>query len=163
MKESRKFAVVTCADARRLVHEQLDGPLEDAAFRELSRHLVRCAECRAFQRGIGRAVSALRAIPTLKFGERSLDCVWDRTIRSTRRQPHSRRRASVPWVVPAAAALLLALGGSFALWRHAESSASPSEEARAAADLRIAGFREIRGTTGGAIPRRARARLRHRA
>jgi anti-sigma factor RsiW len=135
MKPTRRIAIVRCDDARRLVHEQLDGALDDDAFRQLTRHLVRCADCRAHQRELRGAVAKLRQLPVRKLDDETLERVWDRTIRRTPRAAASRRRAAVVWMLPAAATLLLAAVGALALWSRAHTAA---ETTRAEAELRLA-------------------------
>lgn len=70
----------SCAQAREVMQELMDGPVAAVRRATLDEHLARCAECREVRQGLDTVRTALRALPEIPLPGDALDEVWAGTV-----------------------------------------------------------------------------------
>ncbi|MBM4116286.1 hypothetical protein FJ251_00850 [bacterium] len=121
---------MTCKRAQALISLFLDDQLTPADQTRLNRHLADCLDCAAYLRDLQAGLGALRAEPLV---EPSVNFDWNLRRKLQQAQFESWRYAedaegSRFWprfLLSAAAALLLALGGGYTAYRIAQAPAEP--------------------------------------
>jgi len=133
-----------CARARRTQHRLLDGePIPDVERRSQAGHVAACPDCRAAAEDLDRIVRAFAGISETAMPPRTLDGIWDRTVRSK----GGRAGSAGMWRFAASLVLTAALAGLWG-WQRRTAPAAPTEAElrRAASDVRL-----VLGLTGRAI------------
>jgi len=107
-----------CTDARRWLHEYVDGQANPMQVRMLKAHLSECAECRTRYEGLRRTTTALRGLEPVEAPEGFTSRVMAALPEDAFRKPHVplyRRRAFWYQVAAAAVIILLLFGSAEAL------------------------------------------------
>lgn len=121
---------MTCKRAQALISLYLDEQLEPADQTQLNRHLADCRDCAAYLRDLQAGLSALRAEP---LAEPSINFDWNLRRKLQQAQLEGWRYAEDDgaarfwprFLLSAAAALILALGGGYTAYRVAQAPAIP--------------------------------------
>lgn len=123
---------MSCDDARRLLSERLDQPLDPEQAARLRAHLAICAECRAFDRALSTGTAHLSLLPKSRESERVRQEVFRYVLLSESDPLRSGRRswfrqlagfsAAAIVVVALAAVLIVAL-------QHQVDSGQPAQQA----------------------------------
>ncbi len=142
MSSHRTPAEIGCEEARRVVHDRLDGATGDTALgREVDVHLMDCAECQAHAVETRTVVEALRALPVLAMPDDALQEVFAGTVEEeARARSRARLLRIARWAAVAAAVLVVAAVSGWLALPSREGSrmiALSPEVARAAADVRL--------------------------
>jgi len=111
---------MTCKQARRLIHLQLDGELTEADRCELDRHLAACGQCARLAQELRQLQGALREGLAATSPQAGLVTAIERRL--SRRQPR-RRVSRWPYALAAAAVAAAAIVCAVAL-RHTPASAA---------------------------------------
>lgn len=128
-----------CDSNRESLHRLVDGEIHGTEREALDRHLEGCPGCRAFVEDLRALRGSLSRLDAEPFPPEALEAVWTRTVGARRRRTLPRPAA---WVIPAAAAVALALLAP-ALFRgpkppDSTESYSPADLARAERDAQVA-------------------------
>lgn len=121
---------MNCKRAQALISLFLDEQLTPADQTRLNRHLADCHDCAAYLRDLQAGLSALRAEP---LAEPSVNFDWNLRRKLQQAQLEGWRYAEPTedarfwprFLLSAAAALLLALGGGYTAYRIAQAPAVP--------------------------------------
>lgn len=121
---------MTCKRAQALISLFLDEQLAPAEQPRLNRHLSTCSECAAYLRDLQAGLSALHAEP---LAEPSINFDWNLRRKLQQAQLEAWRYAEPDagrdfwprFLLSAAAALLLTVGGGYTAYRLAQAPALP--------------------------------------
>ncbi len=121
---------MTCKRAQALISLFLDELLDPAQQTRLNRHLGGCVECSAYLQDLQAGLSALHAEP---LAEPSVNFDWNLRRKLQQAQLEAWRYADVDagrdfwprFLLSAAAALLLAVGGGYTAYRLAQAPPMP--------------------------------------
>lgn len=120
-----------CDQAREAIHCRLDADLMDAGKQQqLEAHLRTCEHCRELEQELTAIQGGLRGLPTMQLP----DEVLERVFLETDRAPSRPRRPI--WAAIAAASLVVALGGWWALQQR-PSGPTDAELVRASREARL--------------------------
>jgi predicted anti-sigma-YlaC factor YlaD len=109
---------MTCREVDDRLDDYVDGTLAEGEFQEVELHLASCGECRKAERGLRRLLAEAAALPRQKSPERDL---WPGI--AGRLRPRTMQGS---WTfLAAAAAVALALAGSFFLGKGSAPVAGP--------------------------------------
>lgn len=116
---------MNCSQARRDLHERIDGSLGAEALADLEDHLARCGPCRAAQAGLESSLAALRGASRLRTPVSFEDQVLDRV-----RAERAFARRLLP--LHAAAVALAALAGTWLAMPRSRPEPAPADVSLAA-------------------------------
>jgi anti-sigma factor RsiW len=119
---------MTCKRAHAFISLYIDDRLDPAGQARLNTHLSACADCAAYLRDLQAGLSALRAEP---LAEPSINFDWNLRRKLQQAQLEGWRFAQEEagggfwprFLLSAAAALILALGGGYTAYRFAQAPA----------------------------------------
>lgn len=110
--------MISCKEALPLMHEFLDGNLQDAEALELKKHLIACPDCNEFFKQLERTEALVRLLPKSRVPEGLTSRVMAAIPMQRRRSGWLRWIKTHPAVSVASVFLLVMLGSFVSLWNE---------------------------------------------
>ncbi|WP_202081284.1 zf-HC2 domain-containing protein [Caldalkalibacillus salinus] len=111
---------MTCQDAKKLIHEYLDGDLSQAEIEQLHQHIDQCPECREDMRSLEQTVTLLQGHSDSKV-EAPVNFVDNVMTRLPQKDTKHQLKSWVkghPFIVAATLFLVLMSSSLFSIWSN---------------------------------------------